>query len=132
MLAVLNILSQPAPLCQTAAQSWSSVVAPTGAFGDAIVQTASSGSVSLNNTGDTIIVNDGSSDRASLTYTGTSDDNQSLTRDPDISGPEPLVFHSTATGSGGALFSPGTQIDGTPSWAAKIFTSTTYKGLAQV
>ncbi|MCA9948091.1 MAG: ExeM/NucH family extracellular endonuclease [Anaerolineales bacterium] len=87
---------------------------PTGAFGDAIVQTASSGSVSLNNTGDTIIVNDGSSDRASLTYTGTSDDNQSLTRDPDISGPEPLVFHSTATGSGGALFSPGTQIDGTP------------------
>jgi predicted extracellular nuclease len=38
--------------------------------------------------------------------------NQSLTRDPDLFGAEPLVRHTTATGSDGALFSPGTRIDG--------------------
>ncbi|MEO0643778.1 MAG: lamin tail domain-containing protein, partial [Pseudomonadota bacterium] len=41
--------------------------------------------------------------------TGGSD--QSITRDPDATGG--FVDHSAATGSGGALFSPGTQIDGT-------------------
>jgi hypothetical protein len=37
---------------------------------------------------------------------------QSITRDPDITGPEPLVKHTLADGSGGALFSPGTKVDG--------------------
>ena len=36
-----------------------------------------------------------------------------ITLDPDITGVPPYVKHSVATGSGGALFSPGTMIDGT-------------------
>lgn len=81
---------------------------PTGTFGDMEVQTA--GTLSLNNGGDTLTLNDGTSDVASETYPGTVD-NQSITRDPDGTGS--FVAHSTATGSGGALFSPGTQISGT-------------------
>jgi hypothetical protein len=40
-------------------------------------------------------------------------DNQSITRSPDITGGEPLIKHSQAEGSAGALFSPGTRLDGT-------------------
>ncbi|MFQ6101122.1 MAG: ExeM/NucH family extracellular endonuclease [Anaerolineae bacterium] len=83
---------------------------PTGSFGGAVVQTASTGSLGLNNSGDTITLNDGSTDQATVTYGGEGGDDQSLTRDPDITGA--FVQHSTATGSGGALFSPGTMIDG--------------------
>ena len=86
---------------------------PTGSFGSVIVQTASSGQLSLNNSGDTVTLNNGTSDVASCVYGSEGGDNQSLTRDPDISGTDPLVKHSAAAGSGGALFSPGTKIDGT-------------------
>ncbi|MCB0201696.1 MAG: ExeM/NucH family extracellular endonuclease, partial [Anaerolineae bacterium] len=85
---------------------------PTGSFGNSVVQTASTGALGLNNDGDTVTLNDGSSNVVSYTYGPEGGDNQSLTRDPDITGPDPLIKHSTATGSGGALFSPGTQIDG--------------------
>ena len=83
---------------------------PTGRFGGAVVQTASGGTLGLNNGGDTITLNDGSADRVSAAYGSEGGDNQSLTRDPDITGG--FVKHSTAAGSGGALFSPGTMIDG--------------------
>ncbi len=86
---------------------------PTGTFGNAVVQTASSGQVGLNNGGDTITINDGTSDVVTYAYGSEGGNDQSLTRDPDITGSDPLVQHSTATGSGGALFSPGTKIDGT-------------------
>ena len=85
---------------------------PTGSFGNVTVQIASSGQLSLNNSGDTVTLNNGTSDVVSYTYGTEGGDNQSLTRDPDISGTDPLVKHSTATGSGGALFSPGTKVDG--------------------
>ncbi|MFZ5517833.1 MAG: lamin tail domain-containing protein [Candidatus Zhuqueibacterota bacterium] len=85
---------------------------PTGSFGGAIVQIASSGQLGLNNTGDTVTLNNGTANVTVYTYGSEGNDNQSLTRDPDITGPEPLLKHSTATGSGGALFSPGTRIDG--------------------
>jgi predicted extracellular nuclease len=87
---------------------------PTGTFGNSLVQTASGGSLGLNNGGDTVTLtlNDGVTDQASYAYGGEGGDNQSLTRDPDITGATPLVKHSTAAGSGGALFSPGTMIDG--------------------
>ncbi|MEM7346617.1 MAG: lamin tail domain-containing protein, partial [Chloroflexota bacterium] len=39
-------------------------------------------------------------------------DNQSLTRNPDITGATPLIKHSTTPGAGGRLFSPGTKVDG--------------------
>ena len=84
---------------------------PTGLFGGMTVQTASSGQLGLNNGGDTVTLNNGASDVASVAYGGEGGDNQSLTRDPDLSGS--FVKHSTATGSGGALFSPGTMINGT-------------------
>ncbi|MGB5660888.1 MAG: lamin tail domain-containing protein, partial [Thermoanaerobaculia bacterium] len=83
---------------------------PTGSFGSMIVQVASTGSLGLNNSGDTITLNDGVGDVVSVTYGGEGGDNQSLTRDPDITGG--FVKHSVATGSGGTLFSPGTRIDG--------------------
>lgn len=83
---------------------------PTGTFGGVTVQTASSGTLGLNNGGDTVTLNDGSSDVTSHAYGGEGGNNQSLTRDPDITGS--FVQHSSATGSGGALFSPGTMVDG--------------------
>lgn len=85
---------------------------PSGGFGDMPVQTASSGALGLNNGGDTVTLNDGSQDVATASYGSEGGDNQSLTRDPDVTGA--FVLHTTAAGSGGALFSPGTQVDGTP------------------
>ena len=86
---------------------------PTGTFGFSLVQTASAGQLGLNNTGDTVTLNNGAVDVASYTFDGVAGgDNQSLTRDPDVTGAEPLVKHSVATGSGGSLFSPGKKVDG--------------------
>lgn len=85
---------------------------PTGTFGNAVVQVASSGAIGFNNGGDTITVNDGTSDVVTYSYGSEGGNNQSLTRDPDITGAT-FVEHSTATGSGGSLYSPGTQINGT-------------------
>ncbi len=101
----------------TTVQPFCSVVvfaggSPSGTFGGSLIQTASSGQLGLNNGGDTVTLYDGGTPVVSYGYGSEGGNNQSLTRDPDISGPEPLVFHSTATGSGGALFSPGTLIDG--------------------
>lgn len=87
---------------------------PTGFFGGSLVQTSSNGLLGLNNTGDTITLYDlNNEEMFAYTYGSEGADNQSLTRDPDISGPEPFKKHSTASGSGGALYSPGTKIDGT-------------------
>jgi predicted extracellular nuclease len=83
---------------------------PTGVFGLMMVQTASTGMLGLNNSGDTITLNDGSTDVAAHAYGGEGGNNQSLTLDPDVTGV--FVQHSTATGSGGALLSPGTTVDG--------------------
>ena len=87
--------------------------APTGAFGGSVVQTASSGALGLNNTGDSLTLFNGSGNAAVYAYGGEGGDNQSLTRVPDITGADPLVKHTTAAGSGGKLFSPGTMVDGT-------------------
>jgi endonuclease/exonuclease/phosphatase family metal-dependent hydrolase len=85
---------------------------PEGGFGGMVVQTSSTGQLGFNNGGDTITLADGvGTEVASQTYGGEGGDNQSLTRDPDLSGG--FVQHSGATGSGGALFSPGTRVDGT-------------------
>ncbi len=87
---------------------------PTGSFGGSLVQISSNGLLGLNNDGDTLTLLDLSENLVfSYTYGLEGADNQSLTRDPDISGSEPFKKHSTATGSGGALYSPGTRIDGT-------------------
>ncbi len=83
---------------------------PTGSFGGSATVVASAGFLGLNNGGDSIILNDGNADRINLTY-GNSGTNESYTLDPDITGGS-FVGHTGANGSGGALFSPGTQIDG--------------------
>jgi hypothetical protein len=78
-------------------------------FGGSIVQGTSS--MSLVNGGDTVTLKDGDGNTIdSHTYGSEGGENQSLVRDPDITGS--FVKHSTATGSGGSLFSPGTKIDG--------------------
>jgi hypothetical protein len=85
---------------------------PTGFLTYAI--TASSGSLGLNNTGDDVILKNSSSFVIdSYTYGSEAGNNQSITRDPDLTGSS-FVQHSTATGSEGALFSPGNHIDGSP------------------
>jgi len=86
--------------------------APAGLFGYSAVQTASTGALGLNNGGDSITLNNGAFDVALADYGGEAGDNQSITLDPDVEGKPPRVKHTAATGSGGALFSPGTRIDG--------------------
>ncbi|MCI0344069.1 MAG: lamin tail domain-containing protein, partial [Chloroflexi bacterium] len=85
---------------------------PAGSFGGVIVQTASTGQLGLNNTGDTVTLNDGAADVATASYGAEGGNDQSLTLDPDVTGAA-FVLHTVATGSGGARFSPGTGIDGT-------------------
>ncbi len=86
--------------------------APAGAFGNSLVQVASSGSIGLNNGGDSVILNDGSKDIVATAYGSEGGDNQSVTLDPDVDGVPPYVRHSLATNSFGLLFSPGTAVDG--------------------
>ncbi len=85
---------------------------PTGTFGNAVVQVASGGQLGLNNSGDTVKLNNGTADVLTYVYGSEGGDDQSLTRDPDITGSDPLVKHTTATGANSARFSPGTKIDG--------------------
>ncbi len=83
---------------------------PTGFINPA--QTASSGGLSLNNAGDVVTLQTSGGDVIdSHTYGSEGGHDQSLTRDPDGTGTT-FVQHTLATGSGGALFSPGVSIDG--------------------
>jgi lamin tail-like protein/IPT/TIG domain-containing protein len=89
---------------------------PTGAFGNCtangLVFAVGGGGLSLNNGGDTITVKDGAAvEVASLAFGSTEGNaDQSITRSPDLTGS--FAVHSSAPGSGGALFSPGTRING--------------------
>lgn len=86
---------------------------PTGHFGGSLVQTASLGWLTLRNYGDILyIYNQQGGLVATYTYGAEGGEDQSLARFPDITGPEPLIKHSLIEGSAGALFSPGTRIDG--------------------
>jgi hypothetical protein len=87
------------------------------AFGCAQVVKASTGGLGLTNSGLTIIIRDASGNLvAQLTYgTGTTlvaDNDQSLTRSPDITGN--FVQHTAAAGAEGKKFSPGTRVTGAP------------------
>ena len=83
---------------------------PSGSFGGATVQTASNNTLGLNNGGDSVTLNNGATDVVTYGYGSEGDDNQSLTRSPDITGDDPLVKHTSVTA---ARFSPGTKLDGT-------------------
>ncbi|MDT7808493.1 MAG: uncharacterized protein QOJ70_2306 [Acidobacteriota bacterium] len=84
-------------------------------FGGALVARASSGSLSLTNTGLTILVRDGSGNLVTQFAYGTAGDNfggdsvdQSATRSPDITGA--FVRHTSANSA--RRFSPGVKADG--------------------
>ena len=96
---------------------------PTGSFGGAMVAKASSNQLGLNNTGDKIILSDGTNEVASYEYGNEANHDQSITRDPDLTGN--FVKHSDATGSNGTLFSPGMKINNDKSLPIKLnsFTS---------
>jgi uncharacterized protein (TIGR03437 family) len=84
------------------------------AFGGASIFRASSGGLSLTNSGGLVLVKDPSGSIFSFQLYGNNtglrgDLNQSITRSPDITGS--LALHQVATG--GASFSPGTRLDGT-------------------
>jgi hypothetical protein len=86
------------------------------AFGGAQVVKASSGGLSLVNGGGSITVQDAANTIVNVVAYGGStglnaDNNQSLTRSPDISGD--FAQHLTASG-GARAFSPGTQLNGAP------------------
>ena len=91
---------------------------PTGAFGNAaangLVFAASGAGLSLNNANDTITVKDGFGVVVdSKVYPPPdSDEDQSITRSPDITGG--FVNHMAAAGSAGKRFSPGTRTNGAP------------------
>ncbi|WP_169304681.1 lamin tail domain-containing protein [Chloroherpeton thalassium] len=83
---------------------------PAGSFGGSLVQVSSTGRLGLNNTGDDLTLSDSAAVHASASYGAEGGQNESLTRDPDLSGA--FVKHSAATAAAGAIFSPGTKNDG--------------------
>lgn len=91
---------------------------PTGSFGNArvngLVFAIGGAGLSLTNSGDSINLKDNTGATVdSINYGSTEGNaNQSITRSPDIVGS--FVPHSTASGSGGARFSPGARVNGTP------------------
>ncbi len=93
---------------------------PTGAFGNAIVQTASAGILNMNNAGDFVTLYN-TNGEVVLTFDIeplSNNPNESYTRYPDLNlepGDDGILFYQHA-GIGealGAFFSPGTKIDGT-------------------
>jgi hypothetical protein len=84
---------------------------PEGEFGGSLVLTA--GSLALNNTGDTISIWDGEGRlRLRISYGSEGGLNQSLTRNPDLSGHFPLELHSEIPLAEGRRYSPGVKLDG--------------------
>ena len=85
---------------------------PVGEFGGSLV--FSCGSLGLNNKGDTIFLRDNEGElRIEHVFGVEANQDQSLTRDPDLVGIPPFIIHSQASSSGGSLYSPGTRTDGT-------------------
>jgi hypothetical protein len=85
---------------------------PTGDFGGAVVQTASTGSINMSNTGDFVTLQDASGTIV-LTFDVeplSNNPNESYTRNPDLTGE--FVQHSGIDAANGALYSPGTMLDG--------------------
>ena len=80
-------------------------------FNGAVLQTASTGMLGFNNSGDSIALkNLEALDQATFTYSDEGGMDQSMTRDPDLDGD--FVLHTQASTADGALYSPGTFADG--------------------
>ena len=86
---------------------------PDGDFGGARVVTVGvAWGLSLTNGGDTVTLRDGDYIYDSVTYGEEGGYDQSLNRDPEITGF--FTFHSQVPGSGGSIYSPGTRVNGDP------------------
>jgi hypothetical protein len=92
------------PYSVTSGQSLCAAGAPAGV----VIETASTGSLGLNNGGDSVVLTLGGDTLIDETYTQIVVD-QSLTRDPDLT-TGPFVEHTTATGAS-TLYSPGLRTD---------------------
>ena len=93
---------------------------PTGAFGNAIVQTATNGILNMNNAGDFVTVYNPNGEVV-LTFDIdplSNNPDESYSRYPDLN-TEPdsdgnlFYQHASIPDSAGTLFSPGTKVDGT-------------------
>ena len=85
---------------------------PNGTFGGSIVQVASEGILNMNNSGDFVTVYD-INNISVLTFDVeplSNNPNESYTRNPDITGE--FEQHAGIPEANGALFSPGTRVDG--------------------
>ena len=85
---------------------------PTGSFGGALVQIASSGLMNLTNSGDIVTVRNTSGNIVVTfdIYPLSGNPDESYTRNPDLTGD--FVQHTSITEANGRLFSPGTKLDG--------------------
>jgi len=91
---------------------------PTGSFGGAIVQAASEGRLNMNNAGDIVTLREKAPDEQTpgdvvLTFDInplSNDPDEAYTRSPDIYGD--FVQYTNVPEAGGALFTPGTKLDG--------------------
>lgn len=86
---------------------------PTGSFGGAIVQTASSGLINMSNSEDFMTIEDADGNVV-LTFDVTAlsnNPNESYTRSPDLTGD--FTQHASVDEANSTLFSPGTKLDGT-------------------
>lgn len=86
---------------------------PAGEFGGALVQTASFFALDLSATADWVSLYDPENVLVlRYEYGSEAGNNQSITRDPDITGLPPLIPHLSAAGAGGRYHSAGTKVDG--------------------
>ncbi len=86
---------------------------PVGFFGDASITVASTGSLGLNNGGDSITLSLNGVVLVTATYGSAGGLNQSLMLAPEVTG-DVYALHSVASGSNGRLFSPGTLANADP------------------
>jgi hypothetical protein len=86
---------------------------PTGNFGGALVQKASTGLLNITNAGDIMTMKDTNGNVVVVfdSYSLSSNPDESYTRNPDLTGG--FVQHSTVLTANGKLFSPGTKLNGT-------------------
>ena len=80
---------------------------PTGTFGGSVIQKASTGGLWLNNDTERVTLLDPALEPvAAYSYGLEADKDQSLTRNPDITGPEPLVQHALMNSTNSLLNAP--------------------------
>ena len=87
---------------------------PTGKFGNALVQVASTGQLNFTNSGDVITLKDAQGVTVVVCDINglSANPDESYTRNPDIKGA--FEQHSRIATAGGKFFSPGTKLNGNP------------------